>query len=48
MGFCLCDGYVMFSHGHGALAMEIWLCNGEERREVRAREVRDERELFTF
>ena len=28
MGFCLCDGYVMFSHGHGALAMEVWLCDG--------------------
>ena len=28
MGFCLCDGYVMFSHGHRALAMEVWLCDG--------------------
>ena len=43
MGFCLCDGYVIFGHGHGALAKEFWLCDGEERREVR-----DERELFTF
>ena len=28
MGFYLCDGYVMFGHGHGALAMEVWLCDG--------------------
>ena len=30
-------------HGHGAPALEVWLCDGEERRELR-----DERELFTF
>ena len=27
VGFYLCDGYVMFGHGHGALAMEVWLCD---------------------
>ena len=28
MGFGLYDGCVMFGHGHGALAMKVWLCVG--------------------
>ena len=43
MGFGLFGGYVRSGHGHGALAMKVWLCYDEK-----SRELRDQRELFTF
>ena len=43
MGFSLFGGYVRSDHGHGALAMKVWLCYGEK-----SKDPRDQKELFTF
>ena len=43
VGFSLFGGYVRSDHGHGALAMKVWLCYGEK-----SIDPRDQKELFTF